>query len=77
MMSNNILDELRRKIKPICFSDDEFKAIQLYVKSDKYRQKLIDFIDAANTCGDTITSDELILLAIKLSGEEKADGLHS
>ena len=76
-MSNKILDELKRKIEPICFSDDEFKAVQRYVKSDKYRQKLIDFIDTAKINGDTITSDELILLALKLSGEEKADGLHS
>lgn len=52
MESNpDILKELIRRITPICRDDEELSAISIYVKTDKYRQKMIDFLKIAEEKG--------------------------
>lgn len=72
-MSEQILEELNKTIKPICRDDEELKAVPRYVTTDKYRLKMIDFLNMAKEKGDTISADQLMLLAIKLSNEEEQD----
>lgn len=72
-MADPILKELIERITPICRTPDELKAIPLYVSSDKYRQKIIDFIDAAEIYDDVLTADNLMLFTILMSNEEKKE----
>ncbi len=73
MPSERILKELNKRIIPICRTDEELSAIPLYVETDKYRQKLIDYIDIAKKRGDEVTGDQLMILLITLSNEEEKD----
>ena len=70
-MAELVLEELNKRIAPICRTPDELKGIPIYVKTDKYRQKIIDFIDAAEREGDSLTADQLMLFTIMMSNEEE------
>ena len=72
-MSDTILDELIKKITSICRTPDELKGIPVYVSTDKYRQKIIDFIDAAELYDEPLTADQLLLFTILMSNEEKEE----
>ena len=72
-MSDTILDELIKKITSICRTPDELKGIPVYVSTDKYRQKIIDFIDAAELYDEPLTADQLLLFTILISNEEKEE----
>ena len=70
-MPDLILDELIKKITPICQTPDELKAVSLYVSTDEYRQKVIDFIDTAARENEPLTADQLMLFTILMSNEEE------
>ena len=72
MHKSDILEKLLNRVKPICDTQEEIDAIPLYVKSDYYRNKIIDFIDIADKRGDVITADQLMTLTIILSNEESS-----
>ena len=71
-MSQKILENLIDKIKPICQTPDELRSIPLYVESDKYREKIIDFISMSEERGDVLTADQLMTFVIIVSNEEEA-----
>lgn len=66
-----MLNELLTKIKPICDTEDELKAIPLYLDTDSKRKKIIDFINIADSKGHDITADQLMLLVILVSNESE------
>ena len=72
-MADPILEELIDKITPICQTPDELKGIPLYVKTNKYRQKVIDFIDMSEQYGEPLTADQLLLFTVLMSNEEKKE----
>ena len=72
-MSEEILKNLIEKIKPICQTPDELRSIPLYVESDKYRQKIIDFISVSEEQGDILTADQLMTFVIIVSNEEESE----
>ena len=74
MTSKELLDNLIKTITPLCDTEEDIKAVPIYVKSDKYRQKMIDFVSASKEAGDHLTADNILLLALKMSQEEKAEG---
>lgn len=71
MDSKSILKEMMTKAEPYCTSDDERKAIPIYIETDKYRKKMIDFLDIASKKGDVITHDQFFTLVVILSNEEE------
>ena len=72
-MPDLILEELIKKITPICQTPDELKGIPIYVSTDKYRKKIIDFIEAAELYDEPLTADQLLLFTILMSNEEKKE----
>ena len=72
---NDVYKQLIDTITPLCKTDEEIKGVPVYVRSDKYRKKMIDYIETAKNNKDIITADQLLLLAIKMSNQEKEEGL--
>ena len=52
MADQVIFNNLIQIIKPICRTDEELTGIPLYVKTDKYRQRIIDFLNIADEKGE-------------------------
>lgn len=75
LTSEDIYNELSMKLAPICQSDEDLKGVLSFIKSDKYRLKMIDFLNMANEKGNPITPDQILLLALKMSYQEREEGL--
>lgn len=70
-MDKKLEKELIKKIEPYCDIQDEINAVLLYLDTDNYRKKLIDFIDISKERGNTITKDQFMTLVVILSNEEE------
>lgn len=73
MSNKDIYNKLIEMISPICRDEEELSAIPVYVKTDKYRKKIIDFLSIAKDKGDKIDGDQLMILAIIMSNEEEQE----
>lgn len=68
-----LYDKMMELVSPICRDEEELSAIPVYIKTNKYRQKLVDFLEIAKEKGDVITGDRLMILTVILSNEEEAE----
>ena len=54
-------------------TEEEIRAVSVYLETDKYREKLLAFLDVAEKKGEKYSTDQLMILVLKLSKEEEAD----
>ena len=73
MNGKELLDELISRITPLMDTEEEIRAVPVYLETDKYREKLLAFLDMAEKKGDKYSADQLMILVLKLSKEEEAD----
>ena len=73
IQKNAILKTLTDKMSELGATDEDVKCITAYVETDKYRRKMLDFLEMAEGKGDIITPDQLNILALRLSHEEEKD----
>lgn len=69
-MSN---EEFISVIEPYCDEAEDIKGICVFVKTDKYRDKMVSFIRYAERVGDELNADKLVTLSVILNNEYKAE----
>jgi hypothetical protein len=73
MADQKLLEELMAKISPMFDTEEERMAVPVYLESDKYREKLLAFLEMAERKGDRYSADLLLLLVLVLSKEEEKE----
>ena len=73
MMKEELIKLLKEKVKPYCDTHNEMSAVQLYLETDKYRKKLLDFITISEEKKEIITKDQFMILLVELSNEEEKE----
>ncbi|MST60031.1 hypothetical protein [Parafannyhessea umbonata] len=77
MSSDSLASELERRLRAL-WDDDEFvRSCIAECKNDRNISRMIGFMERAEECGDTVTSDDMCLLALVLRKESDGEPLPS
>lgn len=66
-------EEFISVIERYCDEKEDIKGICVFVKTDKYRKKMIEFIRFAERVGYELTADKLVTLSVVLNNEYKEE----